>query len=60
MDEKLWKVELIAVKNEESCEYCFTFKATEKWADDFLDALVLGFELKDFEVGGGIRQVISE
>lgn len=60
MEKKLYEVELAAVKNGKRCIYRFEFKSTQEWADDFLDALILGFELKDFEVGGGMRQVNSE
>ena len=60
MEKKLWKVELAAEKNGKRCIYRFMFKAVEQQADDLLDALVLGFEIKDFEVGGGMKQVISE
>ena len=34
--------------------------APEKWADNILDALILGFEKQGFTVGGGMLRVFDE
>ena len=55
-----WKVELVLNKRgKKKKTISIHIKTTEKWADNILDALILGFEEKGFTVGGGIMRVFD-
>jgi len=61
MDMKTWRLDLGVSRGDNSVAvYRVMFKATEEKADEFLDALILGFELKDYSAGGGMVVVPSE
>lgn len=56
-----WKLELVLSKNGKKKKIItLDIVAPEKWADNILEVLVLGFEKKGFTVGGGIARVFDE
>ena len=56
-----WKLELVLSKNGKKKKIIsLDVDAPEKWADNILEILVLGFEKKGFTVGGGIVRVFDE
>ncbi len=56
-----WKLELVLSKNgKKKKTITLDIDATEKWADNILDVLILGFEEKGFTVGGGMVRVFDE
>ena len=56
-----WKLELVLSKNgKKKKTITMDIDADEKWADDILGALILGFEKKGFIVGGGMARVFDE
>ena len=56
-----WKLELVlSKKGKKKQTITLDIDVTEKWADNILDALILGFEKKGFTVGGGIVRVFDE
>ena len=56
-----WKLELVLSKNgKKKKTITLEIETTEKWADNILDALILGFEKKGFTVGGGMVRVFDE
>ncbi len=56
-----WKIELVLnKKGKKKKSFSFVLLATEKWADNILDALILMFEEKGFTVGGGMKRVFDE
>ncbi len=56
-----WKLELVLSKNGKKKKIItLDIDATEKWADNILDVLILGFEEKGFTVGGGMVRVFDE
>ena len=56
-----WKLELVLSKNGKKKKIItLEIDATEKWADNILDVLILGFEEKGFTVGGGMVRVFDE
>lgn len=56
-----WKLVLVLSKNGKKKKIInLDVDAPEKWADNILDALILGFEKKGFTVGGGMLRVFDE
>ena len=56
-----WKAELVLSKNGKKKKIInLDIDASEKWADNILDAIILGFEEKGFTVGGGMEVGIDE
>ena len=56
-----WKLVLVlSKKGKKKKTINLDVDASEKWADNILDALILGFEEKGFIVGGGILRVFDE
>ena len=56
-----WKLELVfSKKGKKKKIITWDITATEKWADNILEALILGFEKKGFTVGGGMVRVFDE
>ena len=56
-----WKLELVFSKiSKKKKIIILDVNATEKWADNILDALILGFEKKGYTVGGGMVKVFDE
>ncbi len=56
-----WKLELVLSKNGKKKKIItLDVDATEKWADNILDVLIIGFEEKGFTVGGGMVRVFDE
>ena len=50
-----WNLELVLSKNGKKKKIItLDIDADEKWADNILEVLILGFEKKGFTVGGGM------
>ncbi len=56
-----WKMEIVlSKKGKKKKTIILEFTSTEKWADNILNALILGFEEQGFAVGGGIVRTFDE
>ena len=56
-----WKLKLVLSRNDKEKQTInLDIDASEKWADNILEAIVFGFEKKGFSVGGGIVRVFDE